>query len=96
MSELCLVGKAAILVPSPYVAEDHQTHNAMALKQMGAAVLISDKDAPEQAFEEAIRLLDHEAERKKLETEIRKLARPDAAEEIAEIIIASARKKEEG
>lgn len=96
VSELCLVGKAAILVPSPYVAEDHQTHNAMALKQMGAAVLISDKDAPEQAFEEAIRLLDHKAERKKLETEIWKLARPDAADEIAEIIIASARKKEEG
>ena len=94
MSELCLTGKASILVPSPYVAEDHQTHNAMALKQMGAAVLISDKDAPEQAFREAVRLLDHESERKKLETEIRKLARPDAADEVAAIILASARKRE--
>ncbi len=93
VSELCLTGKASILVPSPYVAEDHQTHNAMSLKQLGAAVLISDKDAPQQAFQEALRLIDHEDERRALETEIKKLSRPDAADEVAEIIIAAARKR---
>jgi UDP-N-acetylglucosamine--N-acetylmuramyl-(pentapeptide) pyrophosphoryl-undecaprenol N-acetylglucosamine transferase len=92
VSELCLTGKASILVPSPYVAEDHQTHNAMSLTNLGAAVLISDRDAPHQAFDEAIRLLDNEAERKKLETEIRKLARPNAADEVARIIIEVAQK----
>ncbi len=92
VSELCLTGKACILVPSPYVAEDHQTHNAMALKQLRAAVLIADKEAPIKAFQEAIRLLDHDDERKALETEIKKLGRPDAADEIAEIILSEARK----
>jgi UDP-N-acetylglucosamine--N-acetylmuramyl-(pentapeptide) pyrophosphoryl-undecaprenol N-acetylglucosamine transferase len=92
VSELCLTGKASILVPSPYVAEDHQTHNAMTLKQLGAAVLISDKEAPDLAFQEAIRLLDDETERKKLESEIRKLGRPDAADEVAAIILDTARK----
>ncbi len=92
VSELCLTGKTSILVPSPYVAEDHQTHNAKALMELGAAVLIADKDAPNLAFREAIRLLDHEAERKTLESEIKKLGRPAAADEVAEIILTAARK----
>ena len=86
ISELCLTGKAAILVPSPYVAEDHQTHNAMSLVHLGAAVLIRDADAPQKAFPEAIRLLDHVDQLRSLETEIRKLGRPNAADDIAEII----------
>ena len=87
ISELCLTGKAAILVPSPYVAEDHQTHNAMSLVKLGAAVLIKDSDAPLKAFPEAIRLLGNADQVAKLETEIRKLGRPHAADDIAQIIL---------
>jgi len=87
ISELCLTGKAAILVPSPYVAEDHQTHNAMSLVKLGAALLIKDGDAPQKAFPEAIRLLEDTEQILKLETEIRKLGRPNAADEVAQIIL---------
>ena len=87
ISELCLTGKAAILVPSPYVAEDHQTHNAMSLVKLDAAILIKDGDAPQKAFPEAIRLLEHADQILKLETEIRKLGRPNAADEVAQIIL---------
>ncbi len=87
ISELCLVGKPAILVPSPFVAEDHQTLNARSLVSMEAAVLIPDRDAPQKAFPEALRLLDHHEEVAKLEHNIRMLGRPNAADEIADIII---------
>jgi UDP-N-acetylglucosamine--N-acetylmuramyl-(pentapeptide) pyrophosphoryl-undecaprenol N-acetylglucosamine transferase len=90
ISELCLTGKASILVPSPYVAEDHQTHNAMSLVKLGAALLIPDGDAPQKAFAEAIRLLQHSEELSSLETQIRKLGRPHAADEVAEIILSIA------
>ena len=89
ISELCLTGKASVLVPSPYVAEDHQTHNAMSLVQLHAARLVPDAEAPAKAFTEALRLMDHPEERAQLETESRKLGRPHAADEIAEIIIHS-------
>jgi UDP-N-acetylglucosamine--N-acetylmuramyl-(pentapeptide) pyrophosphoryl-undecaprenol N-acetylglucosamine transferase len=87
ISELCLIGKAAILIPSPYVAEDHQTHNARALTHLGAAVLIPDAEAPEKAFGEALRLLDHPDDIRHLETNIRQLGKPNAADDIADIII---------
>lgn len=89
ISELCLTGKASVLVPSPYVAEDHQTHNAMSLVRLHAAQLVPDAEAPAKAFTEALRLMDHPEERAQLETESRKLGRPHAADEIAEIIIHS-------
>lgn len=91
ISELCLTGKAAILVPSPYVAEDHQTHNANALVREGAALLIPDAEAPQRAFAEALRLLDHPAELRELERQIRTLGKPDAADDIAEIILSLTR-----
>jgi len=87
ISELCLTGKASVLVPSPYVAEDHQTHNAMSLVKLGAAILIPDIDAPKKAFPEALRLLDHSEELKQLESAIQKLGRPHAAEEVADVIL---------
>jgi UDP-N-acetylglucosamine--N-acetylmuramyl-(pentapeptide) pyrophosphoryl-undecaprenol N-acetylglucosamine transferase len=90
ISELCLTGKAAILVPSPYVAEDHQTHNAMALVRLGAAILVADSEAPSRAFPEALRLLEHEDELRKLESQIRKIGKPHAADEIADIILSLA------
>ena len=91
ISELCLTGKAAILVPSPYVAEDHQTHNAMSLVRLGAARLVTDGEAPQKAFPEALRLLDHPEEIQQLETSISKLGRPGAADEVADIIIQAAK-----
>ena len=91
ISELCLTGKASILVPSPYVAEDHQTHNAMSLVNLGAAVLVNDQEAPGKAFQEALRIADHADERRRLETEISKLAKPKAADDIAEIILSLAK-----
>ncbi len=63
ISELCLVGKPVILVPSPNVAEDHQTKNAMALVQQQAALMIADRDAHEKLLDTALRLVgdeDHE------------------------------------
>jgi UDP-N-acetylglucosamine--N-acetylmuramyl-(pentapeptide) pyrophosphoryl-undecaprenol N-acetylglucosamine transferase len=92
ISELCLTGKASILVPSPYVAEDHQTHNAMSLVKLGAAKLIPDGNAPQMALQEAIRLLDHPDELKNLESQIRTLGKPSAADEVAGIIIEAAQK----
>ena len=57
VSELCAMGKATIFVPSPNVAEDHQTHNAMALVRRDAALLVKDADAPGQLLPQAVRLL---------------------------------------
>jgi UDP-N-acetylglucosamine--N-acetylmuramyl-(pentapeptide) pyrophosphoryl-undecaprenol N-acetylglucosamine transferase len=87
VSELSLVGKPSILVPSPYVAEDHQTHNARALEKAGAAILVTDKEAPKNAFGVALQLLENDEERSKLEHNIRMLGKPFAAEEIADHII---------
>src|SRR5690606_34856663 len=56
ISELCLAGKAVILVPSPNVAEDHQTKNAMALVQQHAAILVRDTDASQQLIDKVLAL----------------------------------------
>lgn len=87
ISELSLVGQPSILIPSPHVAEDHQTHNAMALVKSGAAVMITDAEAPQKAFAEALRLLSSPAELQKLSHQVRLLGKPFAAEEIADHII---------
>jgi UDP-N-acetylglucosamine--N-acetylmuramyl-(pentapeptide) pyrophosphoryl-undecaprenol N-acetylglucosamine transferase len=93
ISELCLLGKPAILVPSPNVAEDHQTHNAMALVNKDAAVLVRDADAAEQLIPEALRLLKDTQRLQVLHTNILKLAQPDSARRIAEEVIALAKKQ---
>ena len=93
ISELCLLGKPAILVPSPNVAEDHQTHNAMALVNKEAAVLVRDADATTQLIPTALALLKDEKQLKSLHTNILKLAQKDSAKRIAEEVIALARKK---
>lgn len=84
VSELAVVGKPAILVPSPNVAEDHQTKNAMALVNRGAARLVSDKDASEKLVSEALRLLDDAQAREQLARNISAMALPHAAKDIAE------------
>lgn len=82
VSELCIAGKPAILVPSPNVAEDHQTKNAMALVEKDAALLVADKDARETLVDEALKLLFDEQLAAKLGVNIKKLARPNATEDI--------------
>lgn len=84
ISELCLVGKPAILVPSPNVAEDHQTKNANALAEKDAAVLIPDAEIDEKLLQEAIHLINDKEACKKLSENIKKLARPNAAGHIVD------------
>jgi len=87
ISELCLVEKACILVPSPNVSEDHQTKNAMALVNQDAAIIIPDIESKERLVKEALSLLDKDSELDKLEKNISLLAKPNAADEIAEEIL---------
>jgi UDP-N-acetylglucosamine--N-acetylmuramyl-(pentapeptide) pyrophosphoryl-undecaprenol N-acetylglucosamine transferase len=87
ISELCLVEKACILVPSPNVSEDHQTKNAMALVDQDAAIMIPDNESRERLVKEALSLLDNDSELKNLRTNIALLAKPNAADEIADEIL---------
>ena len=83
IAELCLAKKPAILVPSPNVAEDHQTKNAMALVNREAALLVQDKNAVEQLVEEALDLVNCPEKKSKLSNNIGDMARPNAAGDIA-------------
>ena len=94
ISELCLLGKPAILVPSPNVAEDHQTHNAMALVRKDAAVLVKDKDAKEQMVATALSLIADEQRLQLLRKNILTLALPDSAIRIAQEVIKLAKKEQ--
>ena len=87
ISELCLLAKPVILSPSPNVAEDHQTQNALALVRKDAAIMIKDIDAKEQLVIKALELIENEEELKKLSENIFKLAQKDSADRIAEEIL---------
>jgi UDP-N-acetylglucosamine--N-acetylmuramyl-(pentapeptide) pyrophosphoryl-undecaprenol N-acetylglucosamine transferase len=87
ISELCLLGKASILVPSPNVAEDHQTKNARALSDKGAAVFVPDNQAERTLVEEAVALVSNATAIEKLEQEVKKLALPDSADIIADEVL---------
>lgn len=82
VSELCLIDKATILVPSPNVAEDHQTKNAMALVTKQAAILIKDSVAREQLIPAAMDLLNDSAKQEELIKNIKQLGLPKATEDI--------------
>jgi UDP-N-acetylglucosamine--N-acetylmuramyl-(pentapeptide) pyrophosphoryl-undecaprenol N-acetylglucosamine transferase len=82
--ELCLTGKAAVLVPSPNVAEDHQTKNALALVSKGAAVLITDEHAATRLYDETLRLLADPERQQQLSARVKELARPDATTTIVD------------
>ncbi len=82
VSELCLLGKATIFVPSPNVAEDHQTHNARALSDKGAALMVPDTEAVEQGMKTAIGLLDNSLSLHDMEGRVKALATPYAAQDI--------------
>ena len=82
ISEFSVLGKATMLVPSPNVAEDHQTKNAMALVKKEAAVLVQDKDAEENLISESLHLVRNEEKLKTLRKNILTMALPDSAEKI--------------
>lgn len=87
ISELCLAGKPAILIPSPNVAEDHQTKNAKALVANNAAQLITDRNARESLTDEVLNMAANALLREKLGNNIKTLAKPYAAEDIAKEVI---------
>lgn len=86
ISELCLVGKPTILIPSPNVAEDHQTKNARALADKGAAILVPDSQCAAEGLPAALQLLNDEARRHAMTQAIQQLAAPRAAERIVDEI----------
>lgn len=87
ISEFCLLGKPAILVPSPNVAEDHQTKNALALVQKDAALYVKDDDARRSLLPLAINTVADHGKLESLSAHILELARPDAASRIADEVI---------
>lgn len=87
VSELCLVHKPVILVPSPNVAEDHQTHNAMALVNKEAAILIKDSESREKLVDEAIKLVADKKLQAVLAQNIAQLGRSNATKDIVTEII---------
>ncbi|TSJ45706.1 undecaprenyldiphospho-muramoylpentapeptide beta-N-acetylglucosaminyltransferase [Fluviicola chungangensis] len=86
ISELCIVGKPAILVPSPNVSEDHQTKNAMALVKNQAAILIKDDVAKEQLISGAIQILNDNDKMNELRVAIKRMAKPNATADIVDVI----------
>ena len=87
-SELQLRGQAVVFIPSPAVAEDHQTKNARAMTDCGAAVLVPDAEAVERGLAEALALLADDQKRSQIEARMRALGRADAADRVAELILA--------
>lgn len=87
ISELCVAGKATVFVPSPNVAEDHQTHNAMALVEKNAALMVRDAEADAKLLDTAEGLLADDARLADLEKNILKLGRKDASEVIAKEVL---------
>ena len=87
ISELAIVAKPVILLPSPNVAEDHQTQNALSLVNKGAAILIKDSEASEMLIKRVLSLVNNIEERKNLSENLQKLAIPDSAERIATEIL---------
>lgn len=92
ISEFCLIGKPVILVPSPNVAEDHQTKNAMALVNKNAALYVKDTDAPAEVVKLALQTVKDDARLKELSENILKLALPDSADIIANEVVKLARR----
>jgi UDP-N-acetylglucosamine--N-acetylmuramyl-(pentapeptide) pyrophosphoryl-undecaprenol N-acetylglucosamine transferase len=87
ISELCLLGKPVVLVPSPNVAEDHQTKNALALVNKDAAVMITDAKAQEQLVDSALDIVHDETRLASLSSHIKTLAQHNSADRIVDEII---------
>ena len=86
ISEICAAGKAAVFVPSPNVAEDHQTHNAMALVNKDAALIVKDSEAVGNLMKTAIGLLGDKERIDRIEKNVSTLAKPDATKTIVDEI----------
>jgi UDP-N-acetylglucosamine--N-acetylmuramyl-(pentapeptide) pyrophosphoryl-undecaprenol N-acetylglucosamine transferase len=93
IAELAVLGKPAVLVPSPHVTADHQTKNAMALVDHGAARLVADADAVAQLLPTALDLLDDAKALADLQKGLEAFAQPDAAHRIASIMVELAEKR---
>jgi len=87
ISELCIIGKPAVFVPSPNVSEDHQTKNAMALVNREAAIMVKDSEAESQLISELTKLIRNDETKNRLSVNIRKLAVFNSAEIIARKVI---------
>jgi len=87
ISEFCLLGKPVILIPSPNVAEDHQTKNALALSTRDAAIYVKDADATDTMLQLAVKTVSDDAKLRQLSTNVLKLALPDSADIIAKEVI---------
>lgn len=87
ISEFALLGKAVILVPSPNVSEDHQTKNAMALVNKEAAIYVADAKADEELLPTAVATVKDDEKLARLEENIVTMAKPNAAQEIAEEVL---------
>ena len=93
ISELCLLKKPVILVPSPNVAEDHQTKNAMALVNKDAAIMVSDKDAEQQLVTKALEVIHDDKRLAQLSSNIEQLAQHQSADRIVDEIVKIIEKK---
>ena len=91
VSELCLVKKPTILVPSPNVAEDHQTKNAMSLVEKNAAIMIKDVEAKETLIPATLQLLEDKEKMEQMSNAIALLGKPNATGEIVDQIESIAR-----
>ncbi len=91
ISELCLLGKPSILVPSPNVSEDHQTHNAMALVRENAAILVKDNEAQQTLIDTSLKVLADDEQLATLASNCLKLAEPNSDKRIADMVISIVR-----
>lgn len=94
ISELCLLKKPVILVPSPNVAEDHQTKNALALANKDAAIMVADKDAEQQLVTKALEVIHDDEQLALLSRNIERLAQHQSAERIVDEIVKIIEKKQ--
>lgn len=92
ISEFCLIGKPVILVPSPNVAEDHQTKNAMALVNKDAAIYVKDADAPAVLIKKAVGIVENAQKLASMSENIKKLGLKNSADVIADEVIKLATK----
>ena len=87
ISEFCLIGKPVILVPSPNVAEDHQTKNAMALVNKDAAIYVKDADAPQTLLQQAVETVQDDERLAQLSNNVKKLGKQNSADVIADEVL---------
>lgn len=87
VSEIALVGKPSILVPSPNVAEDHQTHNANSLVSEDAAMMVKDSESVEKLIPLSIQLINNPAFQNKLRSNLKPLAKPNATQDIIDVLM---------